>query len=250
MSSGDDSANRFHTTHWSLVLAARRTDEVRSQEALALLCGDYWLPLYAFLRRSGHAAHEAEDITQAFFAKVLEKNYLDVAEQSRGRFRSFLLTALKHFLANERKAARAAKRGGGKTTLSLDFAAAEEAYAAEPVEERTPERLFERQWALRLLERVFARLEGEWLAAGKADWFQTLGEFLTAGSAHRPYAEAAAKLQTTEGAVKTAVYRLRQRYRELLRAEIAPTVSDPEEIEDEVRQLFATLSGPGDENSV
>jgi RNA polymerase sigma factor (sigma-70 family) len=238
----DSRADRFHTTHWSLVVAAGDRKSVRSDQALAKLCGDYWPPLYAFIRRSGYSVHDAQDLAQGFFARLLDKNYLQDADRERGRFRSFLLGAVKHFLANQHKADQAQKRGGGKLTLSLDFRPAEAAYQIEPVELQTPERLFEQQWALLLLERVLQQLADEYVAAGKADQFALLREFLTAGPDGRPYADVAPELGISEAAVKMAVHRLRKRYRQLLREEIGQTVADPAEIDDELTQLFAILA--------
>jgi RNA polymerase sigma-70 factor (ECF subfamily) len=236
----------FHTTHWSLVVAAGDRQSDKSEEALAKLCADYWPPLYAFIRRSGHSLHAAQDLTQEFFAKLLDKNYLQDADRERGRFRSFLLGAVKHFLANCRKADRAQKRGGGKPALSLDFRSAESAYSMEPADRQTPEVLFERQWALLLLGRVLARLSGEYSAAGKPQQFEVLREFLTAGPDHRPYAEVAPQLGMSEAAVKMAVHRLRKRYRQLLKDEIGQTVADPVEIDAELAELFAVLArSPG-----
>jgi RNA polymerase sigma-70 factor (ECF subfamily) len=238
--SGAGSIN-FQTTHWSLVLSAREKGSQHSTEALAALCRTYWSPIYSFLRRDGHAAHAAEDLTQKFFGKLLEPNFLHNANQGRGRFRAYLLGALKHFLANERKAANAKKRGGGKAVLSLDFSSAEAAYQLEPADQRTPQRLFEQRWALLVLDRVLQRLEAENAASGKGEQFSHLAPFLTAGEAP-VYREVAAKLQTTEAAVKMAVHRLKRRYRALLREEIGQTVADPTEVDAELYELFAVLS--------
>jgi RNA polymerase sigma-70 factor (ECF subfamily) len=232
------SDGQFHTTRWSLVIAAPH-----SPEALAFLCQDYWQPLYGFVRRNGYDLHAAQDLTQAFFERLLDKNYLEAANRERGRFRSFLLASLKHFLANERKAARAQKRGGGAAHLSIDFQRAEEAYLAEPADERTAEQIFEQQWAVLLLERVLARVAEDFDRTGKTAEFAQLKDCLAAGQAHRPYAEIAAELGTSEAAVKMAVHRLRKRYRELLREEVALTVVDADDVEDELRQLFTTLAG-------
>ncbi|HUY35733.1 MAG TPA: ECF-type sigma factor [Pirellulales bacterium] len=234
-------SREFATTHWSVVLAAAERGTPRSQAALARLCETYWFPLYAFLRRQGSATHDAEDLTQAFFARVLDKNYLADVDRRRGKFRSFLLASLRHFVANERDRARAKKRGGGRCTLSLDFPSAEKRYTLEPVDDLTPERLFERQWALELLSRVLERLQTELTAAGKAAWFDALKPLLTADSHTPPYARVAERLGQSESAVKVAVHRLRRRYRRLLRDEVAQTVADPAEIDDELRQLVAAL---------
>lgn len=230
-----------------MVLAAGRRSSPESREALETLCRAYWLPLYGFVRRQGFSAPEAQDLTQEFFVRLLEKNYLAAVGREKGKFRSFLLAAMKHFLANERDRARAQKRGGGKSLVSLeslDFEAAESRYRLEPAHEVTAERVFERRWALTLLDRVLDRLVAEYAAAGKARQFEQLKDCLTAPDSARPYAELAVKLAMTEGAVKVAVHRLRRRYRELLRGEIAQTVADPREVDDEIRDLFAALAAP------
>ena len=214
----------------------------QSDEALARLCADYWPPLYAYIRRSGHSLHAAQDLTQEFFARLLEKNYVQSADRERGRFRSFLLGAVKHFLANHGKAARAQKRGGGQPLLSLDFRSAEAAFQIEPADSQTPDHLFEQQWALLLLDRILQRLADELAATEKANHWAVLRDFLTAGADHRPYAEAAAQLGMSEAAVKMAVHRLRKRYKQLLRDEIGQTVAEPAEIDDEIRQLFSILA--------
>jgi RNA polymerase sigma-70 factor (ECF subfamily) len=234
-------SRQFATTRWSLVLAAGKRSSPQSSAALATLCENYWYPLYAYVRRRGHEANEAEDFTQAFFARLLEKNDLAAADPERGRFRSFLLASLKHFLANEWDRARAEKRGGGRAALSIDFGTAEERYRAEPTHDLTPEKIFERRWALVLLENVLARLHDESAQAGKADSFDRLKGFLTGEQSAGTYGQLAAELNMSEGAVKVAVHRLRRRYRELLRAEIEETVADPDEIDQEIRALFSAL---------
>jgi RNA polymerase sigma factor (sigma-70 family) len=234
-------SRQFATTRWSLVLAAGKRSSPQSSAALATLCENYWYPLYAYVRRRGHEANEAEDFTQAFFARLLEKNDLAAADPGRGRFRSFLLASLKHFLANEWDRARAEKRGGGRSVLSIDFGTAEERYRAEPSHDLTPERIFERRWALVLLENVLARLHDESAQAGKADSFDRLKGFLTGEQSAVTYGQLAAELNMSEGALKVAVHRLRRRYRELLRAEIEETVADAEEIDQEIRDLFSAL---------
>ncbi|HXP61082.1 MAG TPA: RNA polymerase sigma factor [Dongiaceae bacterium] len=235
--------DRFAATHWSVVLAARGGDSTRARAALEALCQAYWYPLYAFARRMGQSPHDAEDSVQGFFAICLEKNYLAAAEQAKGRFRSFLLLALKRFLAKERDKSRARKRGGGQKPIALDGLTAEQRYALEPAEQLSADRLFERRWALTLLEQVLCRLRDELAAAGRLGAFEQLKEFLLAGGRGTPYKELAARLGTSEGAVKAAVHRLRQRYRELLEEEIANTVATPEEVEAERRYLLAVLSG-------
>jgi RNA polymerase sigma factor (sigma-70 family) len=233
----------FVTTHWSLVLSAGRSDSTHARDALEKLCHTYWPPIYAFVRRQGHNPHDAEDLTQEFFARVLAKNYFAGADRTRGRFRSFLLGSLKHFLANEWDKARAQKRGGGQPVISIDTASVETSCGFEPADNVTPEKIFERRWALTLLDQVLRRLREEYIRDGREKLFDELKPTLTEASRTVRYAEIAARLETSEGAVKVAVHRLRQRYRELLRAEIADTVADPGEIEDEIRNLFAALSG-------
>ncbi|HEV3304183.1 MAG TPA: sigma-70 family RNA polymerase sigma factor [Planctomycetaceae bacterium] len=234
-------SRQFATTRWSLVLAAGQRSSPQSSVALATLCENYWYPLYAYVRRRGHDADEAQDFTQTFFARLLEKNDLAAADPARGRFRSFLLASLKHFLANEWDRARAVKRGGGRAVLSIDFGTAEERYRAEPSHDLTPEKIFERRWALVLLENVLARLHDESARAGKTDSFDRLKGFLTGEQPAITYGQLAAELNTSEGALKVAVHRLRRRYRELLRAEIEETVADAQEIDQEIRDLFSAL---------
>lgn len=231
----------FATTHWSVVLTAQRSDSTRAHAALSHLCRTYWYPLYAFVRRQGHGAHDAQDLTQEFFARLLGKNYLAVAARERGKFRSFLLASLKHFLANEWNRAQAAKRGGGQAMISLDDTEAEGRYALEPVDSMTAEKIFERRWATTLLNQVVNQLRDEYARADKAELYEHLKHCLTVESRSAPYAELSARLKMSEGAVKVAVHRLRARYREVLREEIAQTVSSPGEVEGELRHLFAAL---------
>ena len=242
----------FVTTHWSVVLAAGRgTDTSRARDALARLCQTYWHPLYAYVRRLGYSPHDAQDLTQEFFARLLAKNYLAGADESRGRFRSFLLASFKHFLANEWDKARAQKRGGGQIPIPIDAAAAETACqlggfyinTVEPADPATADKAFERRWALTLLDQVLRRLRCEYESSGRTELFEQLKPTLTEASRSVKYAEMASRLGTTEGAVKVAVHRLRQQYRELLRAEIAETVSGPDEVDDELRNLFQALAG-------
>jgi RNA polymerase sigma factor (sigma-70 family) len=235
--------NRAHfaTTHWSMVVAAGGKATARSQEALARLCEAYWYPLYVYVRRWGHAADEAQDLTQEFFARLMEKGYLRQADPDRGRFRSFLLAALKHFLANERDRAGAQKRGGGRPPLPLEIEGAEGRYSLEPADPETPEKIFERRWALTLLDKVLSRLREDYHQTGKGALFDLLKDLLTAGKADEPYARLGAELGMSEGAVKVAVHRLRRRFGELLREEIAQTVADPRDIDDEIRYLFKAL---------
>lgn len=232
----------FVTTHWSVVLGAGSNDTVQARDALARLCQTYWPPLYAYVRRLGRSPHDAQDLTQEFFALLLEKNYLADVDASRGRFRSFLLASFKHFLVNEWRRARAQKRGGGQIPISIDAAFAETSCRFEPADPSNAEKIFERRWALTLLDRVLRRLREEFVRDGKERLFEQLKPTLTEASRTVRYAEIAARLGTSEGAMKVAVHRLRQRYRELLRAEIAETVSGPDEVEDELRNLFAALS--------
>jgi RNA polymerase sigma factor (sigma-70 family) len=236
--------DRFLTTQWSVVLAAGGKSSRESAEALATLCELYWYPLYAFVRRRGYDADAAQDLTQAFFARVIEKAYLRDATPTRGRFRSFLLGSLKHFLANEWDHARALKRGGGVTMVPIDveLGAGEARYRLEPPDDDTPERVFERRWALALLERVVARLREEYDNAGKADQFDALKFVLTGDPADETYAQLGERMKMSEGAVKVSVHRLRKRMRALLQEEIARTVADPREVDDEIQHLFEVLS--------
>jgi RNA polymerase sigma-70 factor (ECF subfamily) len=242
MSPADPDPCGFATTHWSLIVAAREPSSPAARQALALLCEAYWYPLYAYIRRRGHAADEAQDLTQEFFARLLERDLLGAADPADGRFRAFLLAACKHFLANEHDRACALKRGGGRASLSLDLEGAEGRYGREPSHDLTPDKLFERRWALTLLDRVLARLREEFMAKGKAETFDRLRVFLVGDRGAPSHGEVAGELGMTAGAVKVAVHRLRQRYRELLREEIAHTVEGPEQIDEEVRDLFAALA--------
>jgi RNA polymerase sigma-70 factor (ECF subfamily) len=238
---GPPAAWRFASTRWSLVAAAGRGDSPEAREALATLCRAYWYPLYAYARRRLTSADDAQDQTQEFFARLLEKDYLQAADPRRGKFRSFLLTAFKHFLAREHQRAAAQKRGGGRRPLPLDFQDGERRYRHEPADPTTPEAVFERRWALTLLEQTLARLRQEFAAAGKEPLFQALKGSLADDGTSQPYARIGQDLGLGESAVKTAVYRLRRRFQELLRAEIAQTVASPDEVEDELRDLFAAV---------
>jgi len=231
----------FLTTRWSVVLAAGHGEAPAMKRALAELCETYWYPLYAYVRRRGHRAEDAQDLTQAFFARLLEKNAVGAADPERGRFRAYLLGALKHFLANEWDKASAQKRGGGRAPIPLDFEAADVRFASEREEALTPERAYERSWALAVLERALARLEGEYLARGREALFARLKANLVAPSGESSYREVGAELGMTEGAVKVAVHRLRQAFREALRKEIAETVGGADELEEELRALIAAL---------
>ena len=234
-------AGRFMTTHWSVVLAAKSATSPKRTQALGSLCETYWFPLYAFLRRQGYASHQAEDFTQAFFAQLLEKDYLQSVQPEKGKFRSFLLIALKHFVSKQHKRSRALKRGGGRKILSLDFETAEDRYRLEPADRLSPEKLFERSWALTVLQRAMSRLEDEAVTPKKQRLFEQLRGYFTADRASLPYSELAGELEMSEGAVKVAVHRLRRRYREILRDEIAQTVACETQIDDEIRDLFTAL---------
>lgn len=233
----------FATTHWSVVLTARGTDSPQAHEALEKLCRAYWYPLYAFVRRRGYDTTEAQDLTQSFFARFLEKGYLGQFQRERGRFRTFLLAALSHFLADEWDKAQRQKRGGGKLFVSFDQASAEERYQIEPMDQLDAARIYERRWVTTLFETVLGRLEQEFVEAGKTDLFARLQVLLLGEKASVTYAEIGAQLGLTEDAIKKAVQRMRQRYRELFREEIAHTVAGPAEIEDELRHIFAVISG-------
>lgn len=232
----------FVTTHWSVVLAAGKGDSPRGTEALEALCRAYWQPLYAFVRRRGYSPDDAQDLTQDFFAWLLRRDWLGRADRERGRFRSFLLTSISHFLANEWDKARAQKRGGGRI-VPLESDVAEANCGWHPKGNPTPEQSFEWRWAMTLLEQVMNRLRDEFARDGSSELFETLKPCLLGERASQPYAPLAAKLGRTEGSVKVAVHRLRQRYRRLLHDEIAHTVAQPEEIEEEMRHLLAVLAG-------
>jgi RNA polymerase sigma-70 factor (ECF subfamily) len=233
----------FTTTHWSVVLSAQNKASTKSAEALEALCRTYWYPLYAYARRAGHSPADAEDLTQSFFARLLEKDYLQSAARDKGRFRTFLLVALKRFLANEWDRAHAQKRGGFTSIVSIDQTQAESRFAAEPSHNVQPDVLFDRQWALTLLERAMRQVEQEYMATGRARLFEALRGLLVKDDSGSPYAEFATRLNLTEPAVKMAVHRLRARYRDVLREEIAQTVNSPAELEEELRHLFSAF-GP------
>ena len=241
--SASHDAARFATTHWSVVLAAGHASSAGAREALEQLCRTYWYPLYAHVRHRGHSVDDAQDLTQAFFAHLLEKERLTLADPVRGKFRTFLLSALDHFLVNEWHRLRAGKRGGGQRLLSLDQTAAERRYSVEPATNETPARLFEKRWAATLLEKVLAELGAECQAAGKGAFFAAARGFLWGDQDPISGAELAAQCGLTESAGKSAIHRLRRRYRALLRAEVARTVSTPEEVDGELRDLIAVLSG-------
>jgi RNA polymerase sigma-70 factor (ECF subfamily) len=233
-------SSQFPTTRWSVVVAAGDPNRKEARSALGSLCENYWYPLYAYLRRRGHSADQAQDLTQEFFIRVLEGRYLDRADPEKGRFRSFILTSLKFFVADEADRQRARKRGGGMS-VPMEFSTGEEWYRREPAHDETPERIFERRWALSLLNRVVEKLREEFVQHGRPEHFERLKVFLL-GQPDASYASLAWEMNTSEGALKVAVHRLRRRYRELFRQEIADTVADPEDVEAELRYLAAVLA--------
>jgi len=241
-SSGATPRPAFVTTHWSVVLSAQDKDSPRSVEALESLCRTYWYPLYAFVRRSGYSPPDAEDLTQEFFARLLEHNWMSAADPQKGRFRSFLLMIIKRFLAKEWDKARTLKRGGQVRFVSLQFDTAETRYRQEPADLRTPEQVFEQHWALVLLAEVLKRLREEYARDGKAGLFEALEPCLIGKRETQPYATLAAQMGMLEGAVKMAVCRLRARYRECLKEEIGHTVASPAEVGEELRHLFCVLA--------
>jgi len=231
--------SQFPTTRWTLVLAAD-PQRKEAHSALVSLCEAYWYPLYAYVRRRGYPSDQAQDLTQQFFIRLLEGRYLHHADPEKGRFRAFILTSLKFFLADEADRDRAQKRGGG-AVLSLEFSSGEERYQREPAHNETPERIFERRWALSLLDRVMDRLRDEFVQHGRLDDFNRLKVFLL-DHGETPYAELAREMDRSEGALKVAIHRLRKRYRDLFRQQIADTVADPAEVESELRFLAAVLT--------
>jgi RNA polymerase sigma factor (sigma-70 family) len=230
----------FTTTHWSVVLAATKEETPEAAVALERLCLTYWYPLYAYVRREGHSPPDAQDLTQEFFARLLARNSLARVAPEKGKFRSFLLAAMRHFLSDQRDRDRALKRGGGAEVISLDAQDAEERYRLEPVDRLDAEKIYERRWAMTLLKQALDRLRAESEAAGKVEWFDRLRSFV-AGESEATCAKAAAELGLTEIAFRGALHRLRQRYRALVREEIAHTVSDPREIEEEIRYLIEVI---------
>jgi RNA polymerase sigma factor (sigma-70 family) len=232
----------FATTRWTIVNAVRQTSQSQAANALAELCEGYWPPLYAFLRRRGYRPEEAQDLTQGFFARLLETASIRTADPARGRFRSFLLTALKRYVINEHERSAAARRGGGHAHFSLDFDEAERAYAVEPSTDETPDRLFNRRWAAIALDRALQRLRTEYFELGRATLADALLPYLTDTGELPPYRVVAARLDISEGAVKVAVHRMRQRYGGILRSEIAETVLGEEEVDAELRELLQAVS--------
>ncbi|HKD04559.1 MAG TPA: sigma-70 family RNA polymerase sigma factor [Bryobacteraceae bacterium] len=233
--------SQFPTTRWTLVIAASDSHRKEARSALVSLCEAYWYPLYAFLRRRGHPAEQAQDLTQEFFMRVLEGRYLDRADPQKGRFRSFILTSLKFFVSDEEDRDRAQKRGGG-VVLPLELSSGEGRYQREPAHDETPERIFERRWALSVIDRVVDRLRAEFVQHSRPEHFERLKVFLL-GRSDAPYAALAREMNISEGALKVAIHRLRKRYRELFRQEIADTVADPAEVESELRFLLDVLTG-------
>jgi RNA polymerase sigma-70 factor (ECF subfamily) len=236
-----DRPRLFPVTQWTVVLVAGGTPSPESAAALERLCSSYWYPLYAFVRRSGHSSPDAEDLTQEFFARLLEHNWIAHADRHKGRFRSFLLMAMKRFLAKEWDKVKTLKRGGQVRFVQLQLATAETRYTREPADTRTPEQVFEKQWALTLLESVLNRVCEGYARDGKEALFLALEPCLIGSRERQPYAGLAAELGMTEGAVKMAVCRLRERYRECLKEEIGHTVASPAEVDEELRHLFRVL---------
>lgn len=241
--SSDSSASpQFFTTRWSQVLLAVESDSPDSSEALEALCRAYWFPLYAFARRQGRGAHDAQDLTQEFFARLLEKDWLRLADRKMGRFRTFLLVIFKRFLANEWDKERALKRGGGQAPVPLDTTIAESRLAADPGASLSADRDYERRWARALLDQSIADLRAEFEKKGQADQFEALKGYLTADRGDIPYENVAVVLNQSTAGARSAVHRLRKRFRELFRQQITNTVSDPGDVDDEVRQVVAALS--------
>ena len=249
MAAGDESSaptdawgRNFQTTHWSVVLRGGDKLSDEGRQALEKLCRTYWFPLYAFIRKRGHTHEQAQDLTQGFFAVFLEKNQIAKAARERGRFRSFLMTSVENFLRNEHDRAQAQKRGGGRELLSLDAQGAEERYLSEPGTETDPAKTFEQRWAATLLDTVLTRLQEEFVATARKDLFEALQAHLWGDSESVPYPQLAEQFGLSLANVKTTAHRLRQRYRELLREEIAHTVALPNQIDDEIRHLMKVVS--------
>jgi RNA polymerase sigma-70 factor (ECF subfamily) len=232
----------FATTHWSVVLQAGENHSAQGSVALERLCRTYWYPLYAFIHRQGRPEADAKDLTQEFFARLLERNDFQAVDARKGKFRTFLLASLTHFLSNQRDHAQAAKRGGGKAIISLDAITEEQWHRLEPATDLSPDKLFDQRWAITLLEQAASQLREEMAAAGKVEPFEQLKTFLTNEPQEGEYAAVAERLGSTSQAVAVAVHRMRQRYRELVRVEVAHTVSSPLEVEEEMRHLYAALN--------
>ena len=239
---GPSGSPRFVTTRWTLVCAARDGEAPSSAAALEDLCRTDWYPLYAYARRRGYSAPEAEDLTQEFFRRLIEKHYLKAADHEKGKFRTFLLVAMKRFLAKEWHRSQARKRGGGQAHFSIDAAWAEEMYHLEPVDRVTPESLYERRWALLVLERALAAVRHDMEQAGRGDLFEALKDALTGNRTTQSYAEIGSAFQLSEGAVKATVHRLRKRFRKHLHEVIADTVREDEDVEEEIRLLFSVFA--------
>ena len=235
-------SREFTTTHWSVVLAAGQGESPHAAQALETLCRTYWYPLYAYVRRSGHTHENAQDLTQEFFARLLAKHYLSAVHLERGKFRWFLLSAVKRFLINERERASAVKRGGTSPHIPFDGQKAEERYRLDAADQSTPDKLFDRAWATNLIQTTYQRLEEEYALEGKGRLFEQLRVFLSGDRADLTCAEAGAELGMTEGAIKVAVHRLRRRYRDLLREQVAQTVRTAADLEEELRNLRAVFS--------
>ncbi len=235
----------FATTQWSLVLEAGNRAGPEADQALAELCSAYWLPLYSFARRKGYSRDDAADRTQEFFSRLIEKSFLETADPNRGRFRTFLLTLFERFLAKEFEKDRAIKRGGAHTILSFDFEVAESQCSEALSDEQTAERVFEQQWAMTLLHRVIGRLNEDYVSKGKGELFDRCRIFLNGGSGETVYSEVARELKMSEGALRVAVHRLRERFRELLRLEVAGTVASELEVDDELIALRKAIAGQG-----
>jgi RNA polymerase sigma factor (sigma-70 family) len=233
----------FATTHWSVVLAAADGDSLRAAEALEALCGAYWYPLYAYARRQGRSAEDAQDLTQEFFARLLAKGYLSAAQPEKGKFRWFLLSVFKRFLINQQQRTLAAKRGAGAFHVPFDGEKAEDRYQLEAAEHLSPDKLYDRAWAVNLIEAASRSLEEEYFLEGKSEFFEQLKVFLSGDKTNQTYADVGVQLQMSEAAVKVAVHRLRHRYRDVLREHIAQTVTTRTEIEEELRDLMAAFSG-------
>jgi DNA-directed RNA polymerase specialized sigma24 family protein len=235
-------AGQFNTTHWSVVLLAGKTESAQSAEALEKLCRTYWPPLYSFIRRRGYRPEDAQDLTQKFFALLLQRRDFGTADPRKGKFRTFLLTALTHFLANERDWAEAAKRGGGKAVISLNALESEQGYLAETPMNDSPDKSFDARWAATVLDKAFGDLQSEMQKGGKTKFFEQTKIYLTNEPGAGDYAASAARLQMTSQALAVAIHRLRQRYRELVRAEVAQTVTTALEVEEEMRHLYRALT--------
>ena len=231
----------FSSTQWSAVIKAGRGSSPEAHRALASLCEVYWYPLYAYARRRVSNVHEAQDLTQAFFAELLEKNYVGAATPDRGRFRAFLLTAFKNFMSKQWEKGRAQKRGGGRTPISLDFASVDSRINLDPAAGLTPEQYYDQEWAIALLGNILERLQTEFEESGKSKLFEELKGFIIGDHSGTTYSQVAETLEISEAAAKKSASRMRKRYRELLREEIAQTVSEPDEVDDEIRNLFATM---------